>query len=104
MQVEDQRIGPVRIGLELNQRREYVVHAFSSASQARHFSVSRNFCRLLLGLSEMVISIRPSAIKGLMTCCRNLVRSLRPEVAISSSKVASVTHFSRITTWCQLGG
>jgi predicted RND superfamily exporter protein len=63
----------------------------------------RGMERLLVGLSGRVISSSPSSKSGRMTWCLNLVRSVRPAMAINAVKAAPVLALARILTWCRLG-
>ncbi len=50
---------------DLNSRSDYNDdHCFISASQVLPFSVTRYFCRLLVGLSGIVRSIHPDVMSG----------------------------------------
>lgn len=73
-----------------------------SASQLRPWGVVRHFWSLLVGFSAIVISTRPAAMSGCKTWRLNLVRSVRPAIAISVNKSLSCRHLDRIAIWCRL--
>ena len=68
------------------------------SSQAAPSGVTRYFCWLLVGLSGRVISSQPWSSKGLMSWSLNLVRLVRPSMAINSVKAAPVLALVRIST------